>query len=368
MNFLGGGLLAQTGRVRRGTRAWVAACLASAAGMTLAAPAAAPASASAPLHLHIVGGLASLKPFTQHERPFWETELAQLSGGRYTAEIVPFDRAGIRAQEALTLVQLGAVPFATVQVSGGVKDPELSAPDLSGLNPDMASMRRSIAAFRPYLEEVMRKRYGIEVLAIFVYPAQVLFCKKPLSGLKDLAGLRVRTSGPAQSDWIEALGGKAVTAAFNDIVPYLNRDEIDCAVTGTMSGNIIGLPDITTTIHPMAISWGMSMVTANGAAWNALPADLRALLRRELPRVEHDVWNESERDTADGVACSIGAPTCVAGKRGHMVAVPASPADERLRREIFAATVLPRWLQRCGPQCVGVWNRTMAASAGITAR
>ena len=70
-------------------------------------------------------------------------ELGNLSGGRYTAEIVPFDRAGIRAQEALTLVQLGAVPFATVQVSGGVKDPELSAPDLSGLNPDMASMRRS---------------------------------------------------------------------------------------------------------------------------------------------------------------------------------------------------------------------------------
>jgi hypothetical protein len=30
--------------------------------------------------------------------------------------------------------------------------------------------------------------------------------------------------------------------------------------------------------------------------------------------------------------------------------------------------VLPRWLQRCGPQCAGVWNRTMAASTGITAR
>ncbi len=322
----------------------------------------------APLHLHIVGGLGSLKPFTQHEQPFWETELARLSGGHYTAEIVPFDRAGIRAQEALTLVQLGAVPFATVQVSGGVKDPELSAPDLSGLNPDIESMRRSVAAFRPYLEDVMRKRYGIEVLAVYVYPAQVLFCKKPLAGLKDVAGLRVRTSGPAQADWIEALGGKPVTMGFNDIVPYLNRDEIDCAVTGTMSGNIIGLPDITTHIHPMAISWGLSMFAANGAAWNALPADLRALLRRELPRVERDVWNEAERDTSDGVACNVGAPSCKGGKLGHMTAVATSPADERLRREIFASTVLPRWLQRCGPQCAAVWNRTLATSAGIAAR
>jgi TRAP-type C4-dicarboxylate transport system substrate-binding protein len=330
---------------------------------------AASAADTAPaLHLRIVGGLGSLKVFTQHEKPFWETDLARLSGGRYTAEVVPFDGAGIRSQEALTLVQLGAVPFATVQVSGGIKDPELSAPDLSGLNPDMATLRRSLAAFRPYLEEVMRKRYGIEVLAVYAYPAQVLFCKKPLAGLRDVAGRRVRTSGPAQADLIEALGGKAVTIGFNDIVPYLKRDEIDCAVTGTMSGNIIGLPDITTTLHPMAISWGLSMFAANGAAWNGLPDDLRALLRRELPRVEREVWDESERDTADGIACNIGAPSCVGGKRGHMQEVTMSAADDRLRREIFASTVLPHWLQRCGPQCAATWNRTLAHSTGIEAR
>jgi len=362
MNLRALGLHSRARWTRIAAAAGAAACLAAAGGAG-GAPATPP-----PLHLHIVGGLGSLKVFTGHERPFWETELARLSGGRYTAEIVPFDRAGIRAQEALTLVQLGAVPFATVQVSGGIKDPELSAPDLSGLNPDMAAMRRSVTAFRPHLEEVLRKRYGIEVLALFVYPAQVLFCKKPLAGLRDVAGLRVRTSGPAQADWIEALGGKAVTTGFNDIVPFLNRDEIDCAVTGTMSGNIIGLPDITTHIHPMAISWGLSMFAANGAAWNALPADLRALLRRELPRVERDVWSESERDTADGIACNTGAPACKEGKPGRMVAVPTSAADERLRREIFASTVLPRWLQRCGPQCVAVWNGTLASSTGITAR
>jgi TRAP-type C4-dicarboxylate transport system substrate-binding protein len=282
---------------------------------------------------------------------------------------VPFDRAGIRSQEVLTLVQLGAVPFATLQVSGGItKDPELTAPDLAGLNPDMASMRRSVAAFRPYLEGMMRERYGIEVLALYVYPAQVVYCKKPFAGLKGLAGMRVRTSGPAQSDWIEALGGKAVTTGFGEILPYLSRDELDCAVTGTMSGNTIGLQDATTHIDPMAISWGLSIFVANGAAWKALPADLRVLIKRELPRVERSIWDESERETADGLACDIGAPTCKAGKLGRMIEVPTSPADERLRREIFASTVLPRWLQRCGPQCAAVWNRTLAHSAGIEAR
>ena len=321
------------------------------------------------LRLHIVGGLGSLNQFTRHEQPFWETELARLSGGRYSAEIVPFDRAGIRSQEVLTLVQLGAVPFATLPVSGGItKDPELTAPDLAGLNPDMASLRRSVAAFRPYLEGMMRDRYGIEVLALYVYPAQVIYCRKAFFGLKGLAGLRVRTSGPAQSDWIEALGGKPVTTGFGDILPYLSHDELDCAVTGTMSGNTIGLQEVTTHIHPMAISWGLSIFAANGAAWNALPPDLRALLKRELPRVERSIWDESERETADGLACDIGAPRCKAGKLGRMIEVPTSPADERLRREIFASTVLPRWLQRCGPQCAAIWNRTLARSAGVEAK
>jgi len=344
-------------------RAWLA-LLGAAAAIAGAADAPPP-----PLHLRIVGGLGSLNQFTRHERPFWESGLARLSQGRYGAEIVPFDRAGIRSQELLTLVQLGAVPFATVPVSGGItKDPELTAPDLAGLNPDMAAMRRSAAAFRPYLEQMMRERYGIEVLALYVYPAQVVHCKKPFTGLKGLAGLRVRTSGPAQSDWIEALGGKPVTTGFAEILPYLERDELDCAITGTMSGNTIGLDKATTHIHPMAISWGLSLFVANGAAWNALPADLKALIRRELPRVEHDIWDESERETADGLACDIGAASCRAGRPGRMIQVPASAADERLRREIFAATVLPRWLQRCGPQCAAVWNRTLARVAGIEAR
>ncbi len=326
-------------------------------------------AADAPaLHLRVVGGLDNLNQFTRHERPFWENELARQSGGKFTAEIVPFDRAGIRSSEVLTLVQLGALPFATLPVSGGItKDPELTAPDLAGLNPDMAAMRRSVAAFRPYLEGMMRERYGIEVLALYVYPAQVVYCDKAFSGLKGLAGRRVRTSGPAQSDWIEALGGKPVTTGFAEIIPFLQRDEIDCAVTGTMSGNTVGLQDVTTHIHPMAISWGLSIFCANGAAWNALPADLRALLKRELPRVEQAIWDESERETADGVACNVGAAACKAGRRGHMTEVAASPADERLRREIFASTVLPRWLQRCGPQCAAIWNRTIAHAAGIPA-
>ena len=110
------------------------------------------APAEPALRLSIVGGLAGVNQFTRHEEPFWTHELSRLTAGRASAEIVPFDRAGIRAQEMLRLVQLGAVPFGTVLLNiSSLQDPEFAAPDLAGLNPDIASLKRNIAAFRPYL-------------------------------------------------------------------------------------------------------------------------------------------------------------------------------------------------------------------------
>ena len=48
-------------------------------------------------------------------------------------------------------------------------------------HPDIASLRASVAAFRPYLEQTLRKEQGVELLAVYVYPAQVLFCRTPLT-------------------------------------------------------------------------------------------------------------------------------------------------------------------------------------------
>jgi hypothetical protein len=36
-------------------------------------------------------------------------------------------------------------------------DPVMGAPDLAGLNPDMASLRRTIDAFRPFLARLLRE-------------------------------------------------------------------------------------------------------------------------------------------------------------------------------------------------------------------
>lgn len=346
-----------------------AAALAAALLPALPSLAAAEAASAPAQRLRIVGGLANVNQYTRHEEPFWTKELPQLSGGRFAGDIVPFDRAGIRGQEVLRLVQLGAVPFGTALLSSSsAEDPELGAPDLAGLNADMPSLRRSVAAFRPYLERMLHERYHAKLLAIYTYPAQVVFCTKPFKGLSDLSGRRVRTSSPPQSDLMEALGATPVATGFAEIVPNIKSGNVECAITGAMSGHSIGLHQVTRYLHTMAVSWGLSIFVANEASWKALPADLQALLLRELPRLEQAIWAESDRETAEGIACDSGAAGCSSGRKGSMTVVPATPADEQRRREIFASTVLPRWVQRCGNACAAVWNQTLQPVAGVEAK
>ena len=310
--------------------------------------------------MRVVGGLAGVSQYTRLEEPFWSHEVERLSGGKYRASIVPFDRAGLPGADMLRFLQLGVVPFGTVLMSSfGARFPQYAAADLAGLNPDMQTLRAHVAAFRPYLEKAMRAEQGIEVLAMYVYPAQMLFCKKPIATLADLRGWRVRVSSVAQADFVEALGAEPVHTAFAQLATRFQAGALDCAITGTMSGNTIGLADFTTHLYAMPLTWGMAIFGANQAAWQALPADLRLLLRTELPKLEAAVWAESERDTVQGLECNSGKPGCVAGRPGKMRIVEPTEADKQRSRAIFSATVLPRWQSRCGTECEQVWSSTI---------
>jgi TRAP-type C4-dicarboxylate transport system substrate-binding protein len=340
--------------------------------MLLAAGAAlaqAPAAVAPPLQLRIVGGLASLNQFTLHEEPFWTRRLPALTEGRVRAEIVPFDRAGIRRQDMLRLLQLGVVPFGTALLSGTItEDPLVGLVDLPGANPDMATLRRAVAAFRPVLSAHLRQVHGVELLAVYAYPAQVLFCKQGFAKLADLAGRRIRVSSPPQADFIEALGATPVLAPFAELLPRLKAGQLDCAITGTMSGNTIGLHQATSHLHTLPITWGLSLFVANKLAWSSLPADLQQLLQRELGKLEESIWADAERETGEGIACNAGQAGCKPAQRGHMVIVQPSAADHDRLRALLASTVLPRWVARCGPRCAEAWDNTLAPVVGVRLR
>jgi TRAP-type C4-dicarboxylate transport system substrate-binding protein len=342
---------------RSGVRALFAALL------LLAGPALAD-----PIRIKVVGGLAEVSQFVRYEEPFWRQRIGEITGGRLQAEIVASDRAGFRSAEMLQLMRLGVVTFGTALLAVvSTEEPEFNAIDLPILNPDMPRLRRSVALYRPYLEDILRDRYAIQLLAIYTYPAQVTWCTRPFASLADLAGRRVRTSSVGQADLMQALGATAVTTTFAEIVPSIRSGVVQCAITGTLSGNAIGLHEVTTHVHALAINWGVSVFGANVNAWNSLPTDIREAIRTGLQQLEREIWEGAEFETGDGLACNQGLPTCQGGRRGRMTVVPVGPADEARRPALLVDAVLPRWVERCGPDCAEAWNSRLAPALGIRA-
>jgi TRAP-type C4-dicarboxylate transport system substrate-binding protein len=317
-------------------------------------------AADPPIQLKIVGGLAGISQYTKFEEPFWMQEVPHLTNGRVQAEIHPFDRSGLPGQEMLQLMRLGVVPFGTAllaQVSGD--EPELNAVDLPTLNPDMASLRKVVALYRHQLHDTLLEKYNIELLGIYAYPAQVIYCADRFMSLKDLAGRKVRTSSVGQSEMMAALGAVPVVTRFSDIVNAIKTRMVDCAVTGTMSGGEIGLPEVTSYISPMAVSWGLSFFGANRLVWDQLPSDVRDTLRSGISQLELSIWDAADRETAAGLACDVGSSACAGGKTFHMNLVPLTAEDEALRKKLLTMSILPKWIQRCGGDCVVAWNANL---------
>jgi ABC-2 type transport system ATP-binding protein len=58
----------------------------------------------------------------------------------------------------------------------------------------------------------------------------------------------------------------------------------------------------------------------------------------------------------------------IASLRGRMTVVQPSAADNERLRTLLATTVLPRWVERCGPRCAEAWDGTLAPVAGVRLR
>ncbi|MBL6081243.1 TRAP transporter substrate-binding protein [Belnapia sp. T18] len=349
--------------VRWARRAILAFVGAVALGLTPAA-----GENAATIHLRIAGGLGGVTQYEHYEAPFWTTEVPRLTNGRVRADIAPFDGSGIRGSDMLGLMRLGVVPFGTVSLAVAASDePELAAMDLPTLNPDIATLRQSRDLLRPRLETVLRDRYNVQLLAVYTYPAQVLFCREPFSSLADLSGRRVRVSSVGQSEMLEALGAAPVVIPFAGIRGALEHRAVECAITGSLSGNALGLQVLTSTLSRQAIGWGISFFGANLGAWTGLPPQVRTQIQHGLRALETAIWQAAERETEEGFLCNAGSPRCVRGKPGRMVVLEDTPQDQQRRAQLLRRVVLPKWIERCGEDCVAVWNRYMAAARGSIA-
>lgn len=317
--------------------------------------------------LKVIGLQSHLNSHKAGEVPFWNERIPSESKGQVTARLTAQDIHGLKGPEILRLMRLGVIDFSSGVLSYMAGDnAEFEAIDLPGMSPNMATTKKISDAYKPVLNEIMEKTYGVKLLMLFPSPPQVFWCQVPMKGADDLRGRKVRVFNKAMADMVSGLGSTAVTMPFGEVTPSLERRVIDCAITGTLSGNTSKLYEVTSHMYPMYMGWSMHFHGASLSSWNALDPKTRDFLTKQLDWFNDRLWNVVAEEEQDGINCSIGKDPCKYGYKGKMTLVPPAEADLARQRDILQKTILPDWGKRCGKACAEKFNQTIGKILNVS--
>ena len=319
--------------------------------------------------LNVVGSWSGLPLHKEYEAPFWSSILPEASGGKLEVELTTHDQMGLGIGDVFRLLGDGVYDVAMTVADYAVADaPELEGLDVPLLAMSAADAQAMVDAARPMVEDIYADRFNSKVLAIAPYPPQVVFCNKAVSGLDDLAGLKIRASGRMTAKFLDALGAEGINVSFGEVPGALQKGVVDCAVTGAGSGYSASWWEVSTHLMTIPLGGWDSVVTAmNMDKWNALDAATQDLITAELEsNFEAPAWASAAGALTNDVACLTGNGECSSGDTRSMTLVEVPEADVARAREILLADVLPDWAERAGAEWAERWNDSVGAVVDVT--
>jgi TRAP-type C4-dicarboxylate transport system substrate-binding protein len=307
--------------------------------------------------------------FTRVDQPILRDGLKAKSGGRIDVKLSAWPEMSLNGPEVLRLVRagqvdIGAAPLSTV--SGDV--PFLDGIDLAGLHPDIEQAHKTAEALVPLANKELEK-FGSQIIAVYPFPAQVIWCKQPVASLADLKGRKVRTFGASLNDFVTAVGAQPVSIGFPEVYSALERGVADCGITGTGSGNAAKWYEVTTSIYNLSVGWSVAAYYVNLAWWNKLDPATRELISATMKEVEAAQWKLGAEATQDGLDCNAGkAESCkihALVKDKPLKVTEATPEDKATLKRIVETAIIPGWVKRCGARCGDIYNQVVAPITGV---
>ncbi|MEA2935408.1 MAG: TRAP-type transport system periplasmic protein [Variibacter sp.] len=311
----------------------------------------------------------ALPQFTTVDIPMLRNGVPEKSGGRVKVDLASWPERNLNGPEIIRLVRsgnvdIGAAPLATV--SGDV--PFLDIVDLAGLNPTLDQARKVAQAVLPEANKAL-ERFNTRIIAMYPFPAQVLFCRQQVNSLADIKGRKIRTHGGSLNDLVSALGAQPVGIGFPEVYGALERGVVDCAITGTSSGNGARWYEVTKNMYALPVGWAVAAYYVNTNWWNKLDPQVRGFLDQTFKAVEDAQWDLGAKATEDGIACNTGkADGCKISKlveQNPMTVTRPTKEDEAALQKHLVDAVLPAFVKRCGAACGEQYNRLVAPITGV---
>jgi TRAP-type C4-dicarboxylate transport system substrate-binding protein len=152
-------------------------------------------------------------------------------------------------------------------------------------------------------------------------------CIKPVRSLNDAKGLKIRTAGGAQTEWVKLLGAVPVSVPIGDVYSGLERGSLDCTLTDPTNldkGNKFWEVAKSVTLLPMGVVLGANYVV-NPDFWKKQTVGNRKIL----------LENMALGNARAQVAYHVGVQAAIDGSRKRGLEIIQPGADIKVKLEEF---------------------------------
>jgi len=319
-----------------------------------------------PFAMRMLGPPVSTAEWIFAIAPFWTEMVQELGAGKVSATLTSVTDINARPSDALQLVAQGTFDTTNMVANYGAGEvPALDGFDLAGVATTIPAIQRALAAYEPAAEAALAKRYPLKLLGSGMSGAQVFYCRGAVNGMGDFQGKKIRVQSGTTSELVQSLGAAPVTMAFGDVVPAMQRGVIDCAVTGTMSGNTAKFHEVSDTLYQLVIGWSSTIQVVSNRSWMRLDETQRQWLQKAMDYYYRHVSDVAQTQNVNqGIWCNTNDARCtMIGQhgvtQGRMTLAEPDEADLARVRERVSQTVLPGFREACGKDCAAAWNDTV---------
>lgn len=264
-------------------------------------------------------------------------DVGQMSGGKLKITLHPGGSL-FKQPEIKRAIQSGLAPSGEFIISGlSNENPLFGVDSIPFLATSYADAKRLYEAAKPVQAKVLAAQ-GIKMLFSVPWPGQSLYSVKPITGVDDFKGTKMRAYNPATTKIAQMLGASPVTIQLPELSQALATGATHNFLTSSASGADGKLYEQVKFFYPVNAWFPRNVTAVSQKAFDALDKSTQEAVLKAAATAEQRGWAASEKVDADSIA--------ILKANGVTIAEPVDSVKKAL--VAIGATMTTEWLASAG--------------------
>lgn len=197
---------------------------------------------------------------------------------------------------------------------------------------------------RPGIQEFLLAQHGARLLYAVPWPAQGLFCRRPVNNFADLKGLKLRIQSDVTKRLAELWGAQPVVIGVGDLAAAMEHGSIDAMLSSSTTGADTQAWKAMKVFLDIKAWIPKNMVCVSEIAWKGFTEPERQAVERSAALAEKEGWELARQADESGKKVLA----------DNKMTVAAPSADLRRMLDLMGERFGREWVSKAGSRNMAV--------------